>query len=291
MRQKKAGDAHFKQSGTQSPFSRLSENEHIRFTSRRQGVIGSNTRSPDPTLQPIFPTLKFMTHSPILAITFDAAGTLIHLSEPVGASYARVAADYGIKSNPTDLGIAFGSVWKRTPLPFSDKNRAKDTNEKTWWHRLVREVFVEAGVSLPGEEIFDPFFEALYLHFESPGTWRADPDAIATLEKLSPRSRCLVLSNFDGRLRKILKDLGLLTFFETCLLSCELGASKPDSAVFNAASNWLQLPPHQILHVGDDPLCDGEGARAAGFAHFRVEKGIKELGELLDDFHLRSRNS
>ncbi len=232
-----------------------------------------------------------MTHSPILAITFDAAGTLIHLSEPVGVSYSRVAAEYGINSSSADLGHAFGKVWKRTPLPFTNNSPTSDANEKAWWHRIVKEVFIEAGARLPEAEIFDTFFEALYLHFESPGTWQADPDAHATLEELSSRFRCLVLSNFDGRLRKILKDLELLSFFEACLLSCELGASKPDSAVFDAAANWLQLPPHQILHVGDDPVCDGDGARAAGFAHFRVEKGENKLGDLLNDFHLRDRKS
>ncbi|MDF1739415.1 MAG: HAD-IA family hydrolase [Verrucomicrobiales bacterium] len=231
------------------------------------------------------------SHSPILAITFDAAGTLIHLAEPVGVSYARVAAEHGIESTPDDLGKAFGSVWKRTPLPFAHPNRATDTDEKSWWRRLVREVFEEAGATLPDEERFDTFFEALYLHFESPGTWLADPGAVSTLEQLSSRYRCIVLSNFDGRLRRILDDLGLLNFFETCLLSCELGASKPDPAVFRAAAKWLQLAPHQILHVGDDPLCDGEGARAAGFAHFRVEKGRNELGKILDVFHLHDPNS
>lgn len=227
-----------------------------------------------------------MTDSPILAITFDAAGTLIHLSEPVGVSYSHVACGFGIEADPIELGSAFKAVWKRTPLPFCRKTLEKDTYEKSWWHRLVREVFVEAGAKLPNDEIFDTFFESLYLHFESPGTWLADPDAIATLETLSPRFRCIVLSNFDGRLRRILKDLGLLGFFETCLLSCELGASKPEAAVFDAAAKWLQLPPEQIIHVGDDPLCDWEGANGAGFSHFRVGKSERKLGDLIEELSL-----
>jgi putative hydrolase of the HAD superfamily len=232
-----------------------------------------------------------MPYSSLQAITFDAAGTLIHLSEPVGVSYSRVAADFGIKSDPTDLGEAFGTVWKRTPLPFADKSHAQDPDEKAWWRRLVREVFAEAGAVgaeavFPDDDLFNHFFEALYLHFESPGTWLADTAAIETLEVLSPRFRCLVLSNFDGRLRKILADLSLLDHFETCLLSCELGASKPDSTVFEAASNWLQLAPKKILHVGDDPVCDWRGAEAAGFAHFRVGKNEKKLGDLIEELSL-----
>lgn len=227
-----------------------------------------------------------MSDTPIQAITFDAAGTLIHLVEPVGVSYSRVASEFGIVSDPTTIGTAFGNVWKRTPLPFADHTRHEDPHERAWWHRLVREVFIEAGASLPDESTYDAFFEALYLHFESPGTWKAEEAAKETLEQLSPRFRCIVLSNFDSRLRKVLTDLGLIGFFETCLLSCELGASKPDPAVFGAAVNWLQLPPNQIIHVGDDPVCDWQGAEAAGFAHFRIGKAQNKLGDLIEEVSL-----
>ena len=112
-----------------------------------------------------------MPPSLIEAITFDAAGTLIHLAEPVGVSYSRVAAEFGIAADSDDLGLAFASVWKRTPLPFADENRAEDPHEKAWWRRLVREVFLEAQAKLPNEERFEDFFNALYRHFESPGTF------------------------------------------------------------------------------------------------------------------------
>ena len=39
----------------------------------------------------------------IQAITYDAAGTLIHLAEPVGVSYSTVAARHGISSAPERL--------------------------------------------------------------------------------------------------------------------------------------------------------------------------------------------
>ena len=151
-----------------------------------------------------------ISHSPILAITFDAAGTLIHLAEPVGVSYARIAAEHGIESNPDNLGKAFGSVWKRTPLPFSPQSRVTDPDEKSWWRRLVRAVFEDAGAELPGESVFSDFFESLYTHFESPGTWISDPEATTVLEKVRGNYSCLVISNFDARLRRILDDLGLL---------------------------------------------------------------------------------
>ncbi|NRB74294.1 MAG: HAD-IA family hydrolase [Verrucomicrobiales bacterium] len=227
-----------------------------------------------------------MLNEPIRAVSFDAAGTLIHLAEPVGSSYSRVASRHGISCSPDALNRAFGAVWKRTPAPFSPESRIDDPNEKSWWKRIVREVFDEAGAELPAGSAFETFFEDLYDHFESPGTWVADPAAHEVLARVSQRYRIIILSNFDGRLRRILRDLELLDFFEHTFLSCEIGASKPDQRIFNEVVKVLDLPPQSILHVGDDPQCDWEGAELAGFALFRVGTRENSLGELLRELSL-----
>ncbi len=227
-----------------------------------------------------------MSPPPVKALSFDAAGTLIELSEPVGESYHRVARNHGIQCDPTDLASAFKIVWQRTPSAFSADSPVRDPDEKSWWRRLVKEVFATSGASLPSDSEFDVFFESLYDHFENPGTWRAIPGAAAALRQISPQFPCVILSNFDGRLRRILADLDLTFAFQEILLSCELGASKPDPKVFEAARRHFRLPPQNILHVGDDPVCDWEGATKASFASFRVGKGQSTLGELLRQLSL-----
>lgn len=227
-----------------------------------------------------------MSRPPVKALSFDAAGTLIELSEPVGASYSRVAARHGIHAAPDDLSTAFKTVWRKTPSAFSVDSPVKDPNEKSWWRRLVLSVFEEADASLEGDEQFDRFFEDLYDHFEEPGTWTAVPEAFEVLPVLAEAFPCIILSNFDGRLRRILRDLDLFDFFDATLLSCELGASKPDPLVFDAARAHFNLPPEQILHIGDDPICDWEGATRAGFASFRVGGGESNLKQLFEELSL-----
>lgn len=221
----------------------------------------------------------------VQAITFDAAGTLIHLAEPVGASYSRVAQRYDIDCDADTLSAAFGKVWKRTPLPF-DNAAPRDPNERAWWKRLVHAVFTESGASLPGDDVFTDFFHELYEHFESPGTWLADTHAKEVLTAAGGKYRLAVLSNFDARLRRILSDLDLLGYFDVVILSCETGASKPSPKIFQRAAKELNLPAKTILHVGDDPRCDGEGSVQAGFRHFRVGKTGKPLLKLIDELSL-----
>lgn len=224
--------------------------------------------------------------SEIKAVSFDAAGTLIHLAENVGTSYAKVAARFGIHSEPGALDASFKRIWRLTPPPFTEGPAKCDLTEKHWWKRLVHAVFTEAGARLPGSEGFDEFFEALYLHFEEPGTWLRAEGAIRVLETVSSRYRCVVLSNFDGRLRRILSDLDMLGHFESVFLSCELRSAKPDPRIFREVSRNLEIAPAAILHVGDDPVCDWDGAEAAGFQHFRIGKEQRKLLELLEELSL-----
>jgi len=232
----------------------------------------------------------------VRAVSFDAAGTLIHLAEPVGTTYAKVAARHGFGADPRMLGDAFARLWKQFPPPFSADgsessenpgNSVNDPDERSWWRRFVFGVFRECGTSgIDDAEAFDCFFDALYQHYESPGTWYADPEAAETLSRLNGRLPCLLLSNFDARLRRILADLDLLEPFERVYLSCELRLSKPDPRVFARVASDLSLAPSEILHVGDDPRCDWQGAADAGFQVFRAGHRGRPLSALIEELSL-----
>lgn len=226
-----------------------------------------------------------MPNSTLKAVTFDAAGTLIHLAEPVGTVYARISAEHGFSVEPHAITQAFHDVWARTPLPFSP-GAGHHSDEREWWRQLVHAIYADAGCPIPPGERFDAFFDALYLHYEKPGAWLALPDAHEVLQRVSQGYRCAILSNFDSRLRHILRDLELLPFFETLFLSGEQKLSKPDPRLFQRVTETLALSPAEILHVGDDPRCDWQGAESAGFQTFRVGPDQNQLRGLLDKLSL-----
>lgn len=64
---------------------------------------------------------------------------------------------------------------------------------------------------------------------------------------------------------------------ERCWVSCQLGARKPEPAVFTRLAERLALPAGRILFV-DDSAANCEGARAAGLQafHFREEAATLE---------------
>jgi putative hydrolase of the HAD superfamily len=86
------------------------------------------------------------------------------------------------------------------------------------------------------------------------------PDALAALERLATRWPVLALTNGNADLAKI----GIAGHFTGCIAARDAGHAKPDAPIFHAACAQLGLAPHEVLHVGDDPLLDIEGARRAG---------------------------
>jgi putative hydrolase of the HAD superfamily len=91
------------------------------------------------------------------------------------------------------------------------------------------------------------------------------PEVAGTLAVLRDRGIGLVVvSNWDCALPGWLDGAGLLELVDGVVTSAEVGAAKPDPAIFAAALERAAARPEQALHVGDSPDKDVAGARAAG---------------------------
>lgn len=61
-----------------------------------------------------------------------------------------------------------------------------------------------------------------------------------------------------------LQTIGMAQYFDVCIAAHQFGSAKPDPAIFLAACSALELAPAEVVHVGDDPALDIEGAGKAG---------------------------
>ncbi len=90
-------------------------------------------------------------------------------------------------------------------------------------------------------------------------------DAIAALELLRQNCiRMIVISNAHGTLERDLKLFGLWQYFEHVLDSEVEGVAKPDPEIFTRAIDRCAVPAEAILHIGDNPTADIQGALAIG---------------------------
>ena len=74
------------------------------------------------------------------------------------------------------------------------------------------------------------------------------------------RYRIVAVSNGNAQVQRV----GLGEFFAAAISARAHGAAKPAPSIFLAACRAAGAPPHRVLHLGDDPLLDVDGALAAG---------------------------
>jgi putative hydrolase of the HAD superfamily len=176
------------------------------------------------------------------AVTIDAYGTLLELRDPV-SSLARAAPGFPREA----IEVAFrAEVAHYVGHSVDARDEASLAELRAECTRVFNE---KLGSSLtPGE-----FMGALDF------TWI--DGAVDAVHRLRARGLSVaVVSNWDISLHERLAPLGV-----PVVTSAEVGARKPDPAVFRLSLERLGVAPERTLHVGDSDA-DEEGARAAGIA-------------------------
>lgn len=206
-----------------------------------------------------------MSEQKIQMVFFDAAGTLFDVRGSVGEVYARFAAQYGQQVEAETLQHEFVQQFRRQPpLAFARTLARAERlqHEQNWWRDLVWAVFARFG-EFPQ---FEDYFVEIFAYFRRAEAWQVFADVEPTLAALNARGyRIGLLSNFDTRLYDLLEGLELRARFDAIYLSTEVGAAKPDAAIFTAALTENHLAPAQALHIGDRWQEDVQGARNAGW--------------------------
>lgn len=121
-------------------------------------------------------------------------------------------------------------------------------------HRALVELF---GEHSDAERFAAEAFEAFYAARNRVTLYA---DAEPALQRLRRRYRLFGLSNGNADLERC----GLGDLFEGHVSAISAGAPKPDARIFAALVRLAGVAPAQIVHVGDDPLLDVDGAARAG---------------------------
>ena len=80
------------------------------------------------------------------------------------------------------------------------------------------------------------------------------------LDKLSQRFRLGVISNGNADINQI----GVGALFDFSVSASEAGVAKPHANIFKLAVHKAQCQTNEIIYIGDDPVCDIQGANQAG---------------------------
>ncbi len=169
---------------------------------------------------------------------------LMHHAPEVAARYPRAA-----------LRAERDRVWRANPHLGHDLSRLRRLS--------LGAVFANSGIDPDAIEPAMVAFDA--------GRNRVDfyDDALPALHWLAERWPLVSLSNGNADLDAV----GVGEYFRARVYSREVGCAKPERLMFERAAQALGVAPGELLHVGDDPVMDVEGARAAGCIAVWLDRG------------------
>jgi 2-haloalkanoic acid dehalogenase type II len=189
----------------------------------------------------------------IRAITLDLDDTLWEI-EPVirraeaklwqwlAENYPRISTEF---SSADVLNIRV-SVMEE----FADYQHDFRFLRKKVLERLAAESGYAADLVEPAFEVFDHARNDVELF----------PDVLSNLEALAENFTILALTNGNASLQKI----GIDHLFHDAVTATDVGAAKPAREIFEVAIKRSGYSAIEILHVGDHPETDIDGARDAG---------------------------
>jgi putative hydrolase of the HAD superfamily len=226
------------------------------------------------------------------AVLFDLDETLIPEDEPLATAYLAVVravhGDHAGMDEVAALRAGLRARWQdeapcpdyraRTHVSASDGLIAEFAGDDPALAAIRGYLPRFRATAFP-----DPRLVALWQRIRVE-TQTAYPLAAATLERLRRHVRLALVTNGTSDFqRRKLALAGLEPYFDVVVASCDIGAGKPDPAIFHAALAALGVAADEAVMVGNDVDRDIQGATNAGVRSVLIQggEGLRELPERL----------
>ncbi len=201
----------------------------------------------------------------IQAVLFDYGNTLIRFSRPeVEACDSGLAVELERLFGPVDRGRLKEIRDADRVAPYQNGLRERNLADMTT--RLVQGLYTITPDADQIACLVRARFDAVVGAIEAPA------HVYDLLGALAPRYRLGLVSNYPdaNAIRASLGRLGLDRFFQSVVISADVGRVKPHPLPFQTCLDALGVAAGQAVYVGDNWLADVQGARRLGMQVVRT---------------------
>ncbi len=191
--------------------------------------------------------------SALRVISFDLDDTLWAIAPVIEAAERELAAHLQAHCPRAMLGHTAESLRKLR------EGIAKEIPDRAHDYTFLRMTSIERQLAAAGyaAESAAAAFEVFYAARNRVELFRGVEEV---LTRLRERFELYALSNGNADPARC----GIAHFFSGHMNARQAGALKPDPRIFRALVELAGVAPKEILHVGDDPVADVDGAARAG---------------------------
>ncbi len=198
------------------------------------------------------------------AVFLDIDGTLLWVDLDV-EGYVEDLSPYSANGKLTAERVA-GPVWEGLRRHIRENIKHRTEEDLAGFRRRNAEITAaQLGIEAPQE--------VLAAVAERRISFNPYPESEAVMETLRAMGLPLyAVSNWDIELVKVLEDLGWTGYFDGVVASAVLGVEKPEAELFEEALRVSGADRNRVVHVGNDPLTDVQGASEAGLDTVFVDR-------------------
>ena len=184
--------------------------------------------------------------------------------------------EFGLKEPKKSFAMQCNGFMNKPKPNYSNLNL-------TIFEQRIYALTIELSLDLKYEEIRRIANEAI-------NAWQKyvplDPDAIPVLNTLKKSKTLALISNFDHppHIYSLLSTLKLKHFFDSIIISSEVGVKKPNPSIFNFAFEQTNLKPNEVCYIGDTKD-DVTAAIRAKILPILIQRKINAEDELLYDYN------
>ena len=213
----------------------------------------------------------------IRAVILDWMNTIARAEPDRHEQYIQVCHEFGIEASP--LKVVRGIYAACTQVPQGVPHKFNESEDPEVFLRFHNIVLSEVGVKVSRETALEMLKKESEIARKE--RYVLYDDVLPTLETLKQRGLILGLLTTVTKDVNIYRELGLEPYLNSIVTSKEVGANKPEPAIFLAALERAGVSASEAVYVGDQYETDVVGARGGGIKPILIDRWDL-LSEVID---------